>query len=74
MSAISRRTALEIAAAGVVAAAAAGTAVESRGCSQRPATRPPGSKDAVVDYVDRDGWMLTPADGEKISATGRTGS
>jgi hypothetical protein len=74
MSAISRRTALGIAAAGVVAAAAGTTVLGSRGCSEPPAPRPRDSKDAAVDYVDRDGWMLTPAEGEKWSPAGPTGS
>ncbi len=73
MSAISRRTALGIAAAGVVAVAAGATAVGSRGCVGRPAARTGGAKD-TVDYVDRDGWMLTPAEGEKLSPAGQTGS
>ncbi len=74
MSAISRRTALGIAAAGVAAVVAGATAVGSRGCTGRPATRPPGSEDAAIDYVDRDGWMLTPAEGEKLSPGRPTGS
>ena len=74
MSAISRRTALGIAAAGVVAVAAGATAVGSRGCAGRPATRIGGPKEPAVDYVDRDGWMLTPEEGEKLSPAGPTGS
>ena len=74
MSAISRRTALGIAAAGVAAVAAGATAVGSRGCAQRPATPAGGSKDTALDYVDRDGWMLTPAEGEKLSPGKPTGS
>jgi hypothetical protein len=74
MSAISRRAALGIAAAGVVAAAAGATVVRSRGCAERPATRPRASKDTAVEYVDRDGWMLTPAEGEKLPPGGQTGS
>ena len=74
MSAISRRTALGIAAAGVVAVAAGATAVGSRGCAGRPAARTGAPQDAAVDYVDRDGWMLTPAEGEKWSPAGQPGS
>jgi hypothetical protein len=74
MSAISRRTALGIAAAGVAAVAAGATAVGSRACAGRPATRRVSPKDAAVDYVDRDGWMLTPEEGEKLSPAGPTGS
>jgi hypothetical protein len=73
MSAISRRAALGIAAAGVVAAAAA-TAVGSRACADGPLSPRRTSKDNAVDYVDRDGWMLTPAEGEKLSPGARTGS
>jgi hypothetical protein len=73
MSAISRRTALGIAAAGVVAVAAGATAVGSRGCAGRPAPRTGSPKDAV-DYVDRDGWMLTPDEGKKLSPATQTGS
>ena len=74
MSAISRRTALGIAAAGVVAVAAGATAAGSRGCAHRPATRAAGSTDTVLDYVDRDGWMLTPAEGERLRPAGQSGS
>jgi hypothetical protein len=74
MSAISRRTALGLAAAGVAAVAAGGTAIGSGSCAGRPATRTSGPTDAALDYVDRDGWMLTPAEGEKLSPAGPTGS
>ena len=74
MTAISRRTALGIAAAGVIAAPAGATAVGSRACVEAgpPARR--ATTDAPVDYVDRDGWMMTPAEGERLPATARTGS
>ena len=72
MTAISRRTALGIAAAGVAAAAAGATAIGSRACSGRPGSRPRAATDRSVDYVDRDGWMMTPEEGEKLPA--RTGS
>lgn len=72
MIAISRRTALGIAAAGVVAAAAGATALGSRGCGGRTGTPVGASTERPMDYVDRDGWMMTPEEGEKLPA--RNGS
>ena len=74
MAAISRRTALGIAATGVVAAAAGAAAVGSRACAGGRPAGPRASTDPAVDYVDRDGWMLTPAEGAKRPAGIRTGS
>ena len=54
----------------MVAVAAGATAVGSRGCAHRPATRARGSTDTAPDYVDRDGWMLTAAEGEEVRAPG----
>jgi hypothetical protein len=34
----------------------------------RPAGRRPDPPDATAGYVDRDGWMLTPEDHEKLAA------
>jgi hypothetical protein len=74
MPAISRRTALGVAAAGVVAAAAGATAVGSRACIGRSPAPSRRSQDLAVEYVDRDGWMMTPAEGERLPAAARTAS
>jgi hypothetical protein len=62
---ISRRTALGLAAAGVMAAAAGATMVGSRACGAGGGV-PRVHEDDRIAYVDRDGWMLTPAEGEKL--------
>jgi hypothetical protein len=74
MTLISRRTALGIAGAGAIVAAAGAAAVGSRGCTWRAAPASPGANDVAVDFVDRDGWMLTPAEGEKLSPARQTGA
>jgi hypothetical protein len=63
---ISRRTALGMAAAGIVGAAAGATSLASRGCEAARGADP-APRDVRVDYVDRDGWMLTPSEGQRVA-------
>ena len=61
---VSRRTLLGIAAVGT-AAVAAGASLQLRGCRQaRPLEG--AATTSFADYVDRNGWILTPADGEAL--------
>ena len=61
---VSRRTLLGIAAVGT-AAVAAGASLQLRGCrNARP--RDAATPASLADYVDRNGWILTPADGEAL--------
>jgi hypothetical protein len=50
---------------GVVGAASASIAWRATG--DRPRTSPAAKTPGAVGYVDHDGWMLTPADKEKVS-------
>jgi hypothetical protein len=50
---------------GVVGAASA--SVAWRATVDRPSATPAARAPGAVGYVDHDGWMLTPADKEKVS-------
>jgi hypothetical protein len=66
---ISRRTLLGVVMTGT-AAAAAGVSLAVRGCGGRP--RGVGTSDATIaNYIDRDGWILTPADGKTLGGADR---
>ena len=62
-----RRTLFGIAAAGVAAAAAGASLTEMRACHTRKSVAP-SSDLTAADYVDRDGWILTPADEKSLDS------
>jgi hypothetical protein len=64
---ISRRAVLGIAAVGTAVAATGASLSGVRACHGRN-TRIVASDRTVADYIDRDGWILTPAD-EKTLGT-----
>lgn len=65
---VSRRAFLTAMGAALLAVASASTVLRSRGCRTTPWRRavPAGSS---VAYVDHEGWMLTPADEQKLGQT-----
>lgn len=64
---ISRRAVLGIAAVGTAVAATGASLSGMRACHARK-SRIVASDTTVADYVDRDGWILTPGD-EKTLGT-----
>lgn len=66
---ISRRALLGVVVTGT-AAAATGTSLVVRGCGTR--RRYVRTSDATVSsYIDRDGWILTPADEKTLGGVDR---
>jgi hypothetical protein len=62
----SRRTLFGIAAAGTAAAAAGASLREMRACRTKRVGASPDL--TIADYVDRDGWILTPADKKSLDS------
>ena len=68
---MTRRRLLGIAAVGTVAAAT-GASLKLRGC-RTPTRRVGASDSAIANYVDSDGWILTPADSRALGRAERDG-
>jgi hypothetical protein len=66
----SRRTLFGIAAAGTAAAAAGASLREMRACRTRKSVTA-ASDLTIADYVDREGWILTPADEKSLDSPQR---
>jgi endonuclease YncB( thermonuclease family) len=66
---ISRRALLGVVVAGT-AAAATGASLAVRGCGTRSRYVKP-SDATVASYIDRDGWILTPADEKTLGGVDR---
>jgi hypothetical protein len=60
----SRRTLFGIAAGGTAAAAAGASLREMRACRTKRVAAAADLK--IADYVDRNGWILTPADEKSL--------
>jgi len=62
-----RRTLFGLAAAGTAAAAAGASLREMRGCRARRSVAAATDR-TIADYVDRNGWILTPADEKSLDS------
>ena len=62
----SRRRLFGIAAAGTAAAAAGASLKEMRACRTKRVAASPDL--TIADYVDRNGWILTPADEKSLDS------